>query len=74
VDTTAAGDIFHGAFLFSLHRGESFRDGLLFGAAAAALSTETPGGRSSIPSVEQVRTFIERYKNRETFPVPRRLS
>ena len=74
VDTTAAGDIFHGAFLFSLQRGKPFRDGLLFGAAAAALSTETPGGRSSVPSVDQVKGFVEDHENRGTLPVPRLLS
>lgn len=73
VDTTAAGDIFHGAFLFSLIKGRSFPDSLIFGSAAAAVSTERPGGRSSVPPVKEVENFLTRQKNSGTFPVPRRL-
>jgi sugar/nucleoside kinase (ribokinase family) len=49
VDTTGAGDIFHGAFVYAMYRGDGFRDAMVFASAAAALSAEKPGGRESIP-------------------------
>jgi len=60
VDTTAAGDIFHGAFMYTLYTGGSFRDDLLTGSAAASLSVAISGGRPSIPTHIQVQAFIEK--------------
>lgn len=58
IDTTAAGDIFHGAFAYAIARGLPFSEGLRLSAKAAALSVETPGGRSSIPTLERVQAEI----------------
>lgn len=55
VDTTGAGDIFHGAFVYALREGRGFDDALVFAAAAAALSTKKQGGRESVPSLPDVR-------------------
>jgi sulfofructose kinase len=55
VDTTAAGDIFHGAFAYAIATGESFRDALLRATVAAGLSVERKGGLSSLPMLAQVR-------------------
>jgi sugar/nucleoside kinase (ribokinase family) len=54
VDTTAAGDIFHGAFAFGLLQNMGFVESLRFSAMAASLSVEKPGGRDSIPSLQEV--------------------
>jgi sugar/nucleoside kinase (ribokinase family) len=62
VDTTGAGDIFHGAFVFALREGRGFAGSLVFAAAAAALSTEKQGGRESIPPLPDVRKLAERKK------------
>ncbi|MDC7226271.1 MAG: PfkB family carbohydrate kinase [Spirochaetales bacterium] len=52
VDSTGAGDIFHGAFSFGLLNGYSFNENLKLASAAAALSVVTPGARTSIPTLD----------------------
>ncbi len=51
VDTTAAGDIFHGAFVYGLLQGWPLADILRFSAWTAALSVQVRGGRTSVPSL-----------------------
>ncbi|HZK11474.1 MAG TPA: PfkB family carbohydrate kinase [Atribacterota bacterium] len=58
VDTTGAGDNFHGAFLFGYLKGWSLLDNLKFSSAFAALSCTGLGGRNAIPTFEQTRKFI----------------
>ena len=60
VDTTAAGDIFHGAFAYSMLKNMSFYEALQFSSIAAALSTTDYGGRSSIPGLNKVQKFYEK--------------
>lgn len=60
VDTTAAGDAFTGALAVGLARGQAFRDAALFANHVAALSVMTMGAQSSMPSAEQVESFIKR--------------
>ena len=54
VDTTGAGDIFHGAFAFAIGRAMPFWECLRFASMAASLSVRKPGGRASIPTLSQV--------------------
>lgn len=54
VDTTGAGDIFHGACALSLARGENFEHALRWANKVAAISVTKPGGRSSCPTKEEV--------------------
>jgi sulfofructose kinase len=54
VDTTAAGDIFHGAFAYGLYKGWPLERILEFAAAAAGLSVTRPGGRDSFPEFAAV--------------------
>jgi sulfofructose kinase len=54
VDTTGAGDIFRGAFIHALLRGDTPRDIVRFANAAAALSCTRIGAMSSIPSLEEI--------------------
>jgi sulfofructose kinase len=58
VDTTAAGDIFHGAFAHGMLRGWSLEDTLRFAAMTASLSVRVPGGRTSIPTLDQVKEAL----------------
>jgi sugar/nucleoside kinase (ribokinase family) len=58
IDTTAAGDIFHGAVVYGLLKGLAWDDVLRLAAAAAALSTTVQGSRTSIPSLAQVEEFL----------------
>lgn len=58
VDTTGAGDVFHGAFAYGLARGWQPRQLMLFSSAVAALKCTQLGGRTGIPNMVQVRRFL----------------
>ena len=58
VDTTAAGDIFHGALVFAIAGQMAFDESLRFAAMAASLSVRVAGGRPSIPPLERVREAL----------------
>ncbi|MFZ3199919.1 MAG: PfkB family carbohydrate kinase [Candidatus Acidiferrales bacterium] len=53
-DTTGAGDIFHGAFLYCLVRGWEVKDTLEFSCAAAALNCKALGARGGIAPLEEI--------------------
>lgn len=57
LDTTGAGDVFHGAFVHATIRGESPETAARFANAAAALKCEGMTGRSALPSEEEIRRF-----------------
>jgi sulfofructose kinase len=59
VDTTGAGDVFHGAFLYGLLRHWSFREIVRFASATAALKCRAFGGRAGIPQREEVFRLLE---------------
>jgi sulfofructose kinase len=58
VDTTGAGDVFHGAFGWGLAAGVSLAENLRFASATAALTCRALGGRSAIPSRDEVVRFL----------------
>ena len=58
VDTTGAGDSFHGAFLFGLTQGYPIEENIRFSSAVSAINCLSIGGRSGIPSFDQVRRFM----------------
>lgn len=57
IDSTGAGDIFHGAFLYFIGSGYSLIDSIHYSSITAALSTETIGSRFSIPRLEDVLNY-----------------
>jgi sugar/nucleoside kinase (ribokinase family) len=65
IDTTAAGDIFHGAFAYGVSKELTMDETLRLSAAAAAVSTEVRGGRTSIPSRARVEEFLARAQVRD---------
>lgn len=65
VDTTAAGDVFHGAFAFGVLRGFPLDLTLQVASLAAALSVQKRGGRHSIPSLDAVRKEFQRVEGRD---------
>jgi ribokinase len=58
VDTTGAGDVFHGAFLFGLSRGWKLPRVVRWASAAAALKCTKLGGQGAIPTFAQVRRLF----------------
>jgi sugar/nucleoside kinase (ribokinase family) len=60
VDTTGAGDVFRGAFIYALLRGDTPRTILRFANAAAALSCTRLGAMSSVPTLEEIETRDQR--------------
>lgn len=59
IDTTGAGDIFHGAFAYCLAKKYSLLDILKISSMTASISTETLGGQSSIPTKETVNNRLQ---------------
>lgn len=60
VDATGAGDVFRGAFIYALLRGDSPVDILRFANAAAALSCTHEGALDSVPRLEAVEEFLRK--------------
>ncbi len=59
VDTTGAGDVFHGAFLVGMLRGWDLKRTSVFASAVSAIECTFLGGQSGIPSFDQVRDFLD---------------
>lgn len=59
-DTTAAGDIFHGAFVYSLTCKLSLETCLKIANIAAGLSVREMGARFSVPSIDEVHAIYEK--------------
>jgi sulfofructose kinase len=57
VDSSAAGDIFHGAFVWALLAGHGYLPAIRVAMRTAALSVTHPGGRSSIPERRRALAF-----------------
>jgi sulfofructose kinase len=60
LDTTAAGDIFHGAFAYALLRGMDLDGALRVATVAAGLSVRSFGGRSSAPELAEVLDQVQK--------------
>ena len=65
MDTTGAGDVFHGAFIFGLIQGWELKDIMRFSAAAAALKCTKIGGRSGIPDLTMVNKLLSQKEKNE---------
>ncbi len=57
-DTTGAGDVFHGGYIYGLLQGWDIKDVVRFATAFAALKCRKLGGRDGIPSLEEVEGFL----------------
>jgi sulfofructose kinase len=58
VDTTGAGDVFHGAFLYAVIRGWDIHRMCVFANAVAALGCRGLGGRETIPDLTETMSFL----------------
>jgi sulfofructose kinase len=59
VDTTGAGDVFHGAYLAGLLRGWDLRQTARFASAVAAIKCMHLGGRRGAPHEDEVSAFLK---------------
>ena len=62
VDTTGAGDVFHGAYLYGLLHGWEAERTVIFASATAAMKCRKLGGRDGIPGLRTVQRFLRQQK------------
>lgn len=58
IDTTGAGDVFHGAFIAGMLHDWSLADILTFATAVSAIKCTRLGGRAGIPDFDEVMGFL----------------
>ena len=59
VDTTGAGDVFHGGYIYGLLKGWELERVLRFASAFAAMKCRQMGGRTGIPRLSEVMQFLK---------------
>ena len=59
VDTTGAGDVFHGAFGYKYVNGGNWQECLRFASAVSALKCTRFGGRTGIPTLSETEQFLK---------------
>lgn len=62
VDSTGAGDIFHGAFTYGIAKGYDFEKVLKISNIAGAISVSRIGTRASIPTLEEMEEVYNAFK------------
>ena len=62
IDTTGAGDVFHGAYALAMAEGMNVEEAMRFSSAVAALKCTHHGGRAGIPTREEVDQFLRQQK------------
>ncbi|MFC1821937.1 carbohydrate kinase family protein [Thermodesulfobacteriota bacterium] len=58
-DTTGAGDVYHGAYIYGLLRGWGMQECMHFASAASALKCQQVGARRGIPTLEDIEQFLD---------------
>lgn len=66
VDTTGAGDAFHGAFAAGLAYGKPWKDLLTYASAVGALCCTKYGGRPAIPTAKRLSRFLKKHQKSKT--------
>ncbi|HLJ16776.1 MAG TPA: PfkB family carbohydrate kinase [Bryobacteraceae bacterium] len=64
VDTTGAGDVFHGAFCYAVLQNMPMQDALEFSNAMAALNCTAIGARGGIGTMQDARALMQRAERR----------
>ena len=58
VDTTGAGDVYHGGYIYGLLQGWAMKECMRFASAVAALKCREIGARKGIPGLKAVEAFM----------------
>ncbi len=74
LDTTGAGDVFHGGFCYSVLQGMPIDDALMFSNALAALNCTAVGARGRLANVDEAKTLAARGERRTHQEIARRVS
>lgn len=61
VDTTGAGDAFHGGFIYGVLQNWSVTEIVRFASAVASINCRQLGGRSGLPTLKEVHQFLETF-------------
>lgn len=64
IDTTGAGDVFHGAFCYAVLQNMAMRDALEFSNAMAALNCTALGARGGISTITEAQALMQRAERR----------
>ena len=59
VDTTGAGDVYHGAYIFGMLQGWNMPECMRFASAASAMKCREIGARKGIPRLEALKRFLD---------------
>jgi len=59
VDTTGAGDVYHGAYIVGLLNEYNLKKRMELASATAAIKCTKPGGRTGIPTMRQLQSFLK---------------
>ena len=67
LDTTGAGDIYHGAYIASymIDSSRTWQEHFIFARAASSISIQRMGTEASIPTMMEINTFLENAENRK---------
>lgn len=62
IDSTGAGDFFHGAFAYAIANKYTYENAIKFANITGALSVTKIGSKNSVPSIEKVEKIYDEYK------------
>jgi ribokinase len=69
IDTVAAGDAFNGALAAAIAKGLSIKQAVVWGAAAGALCATKSGAQPAIPSLDELKSFLDQHREIATSSV-----
>jgi sulfofructose kinase len=61
LDTTGAGDVYHGGYIYGFLQGWPMSECMRFASAVAAMKCRDMGARKGIPRLEEVRAFMKSF-------------
>ncbi len=62
-DTTGAGDVYHGGFIYGVLQNWGLKKTMIFASAISALKCMQLGGRKGIPDITRVNSFLKEHRN-----------